>query len=161
MIKRIEKWNICFFWVVVFILVIIIRLTISVLLQRLLHQSYNNPTVNEFDNSFIFYSLVFIIIPFVETLIFYFISFNALLFVKSKYHLNKSIIIFVFIAISSFLFSLNHMYNIMYFISSLFGGMLYGFIYWLSFVKRKNPLLVVSVLHSAYNIVVFLIAQIK
>ena len=95
--------------------------------------------------------LVVIVAPILETLIFQYLIINFFL-TKTKS--------FYACVISSLIFALQHMYNLFYFVLTLFVGLIFAYLYVIG-KKRNYGFILVAVAHSLYNLIVFILKTIS
>ena len=114
-----------------------------------------NPIVNRYSNIYIKLILSLILAPVIETFLFFFLPYRFVKFLNVKFD-NLSIYGH-FVPISAFLFALNHSFNITYFLSSLFGGIIMAIFYIISENRSNNPFTNTIIFHSLYNTFVFFV----
>lgn len=113
-----------------------------------------NPTeFNGFSdsNKFLEIFIAFIVAPIVETVIFFWIPYNLIEY-SGSYKYKK----IIFICASSLFFALSHLYSINYFIETLYTGILMAD-YFYFHRKNKRAFLNLVIIHSLYNILVFIL----
>ena len=113
----------------------------------------NNNAFDSFTKQELFVVAV-IIAPIIETLLFQFLLYNFLIFMKLK---NVWQIIFIM----SFIFSQVHWYNWLYVVATFFCALFFN-LYYIFIVRSKNKflaILMVTILHSLYNLFGFLFVE--
>ena len=95
--------------------------------------------------------IAFIVAPIIETVIFYWIPYN---FIEHSGSFKYKKIIFI--CASSLFFALSHLYNINYFIETLYTGFLMADYYYFH-RKNKRVFLNLVIIHSLYNLLVFVL----
>ena len=108
---------------------------------------------NGFSNSnkFLEIFIAIIVAPIIETVIFYWIPYN---FIEHSGSFKYKKIIFI--CASSLFFALSHLYNINYFIETLYTGFLMADYYYFH-RKNKRVFLNLVIIHSLYNLLVFVL----
>tara|TARA_R110001583_G_C5514211_1_gene397004 strand:- start:71 stop:556 length:486 start_codon:yes stop_codon:yes gene_type:complete len=86
--------------------------------------------------------------PIIETLIFQILVIKLVLIITNK----KSIVIFS----SAFIFGLTHYFSFFYFTYAFTVGLFFAYLYFLSELKKINPFLTLLIVHSLYNLLIFL-----
>ncbi len=147
--------SIILFWIICAILFFVIKLSTSYLLSQTFSSSFSNPIIGEITNNSISVVISVFAGPIIETAIFFTLILSVLIYMRSKHILKKRIFI-LFLFLSSFLFSLNHIYSMVYFLTALVSGFLYALFYYKAYLKRYCPFIGVAIIHSLYNLFVFL-----
>jgi len=99
--------------------------------------------------------IVVILGPLIETFLFQFVLIELIILLFKSIKIRGGQVIAVLV--SSFLFAATHPYSFIYLFSALISGLMYGIFYLIS--KRKkglNGFSVVFIVHSFYNLIVFL-----
>ena len=130
-----------------------IRALTNIVLARLIEINFSNSVVDLFPNIYYKILIVIILVPVVETFMYFYLPYVVLFFFLKN---NKIILHIAFIISSSLLFSLDHKYHVSYFINSLVAGLLYSGLYLIYSRKEMNPFLCTLFLHSFYNLIVLL-----
>jgi len=137
----------------------LIKVSVSFALQLISksyfqNQDYINTSLEGMGTGVIFL-IVVILGPLIETLLFQFllIELVILLFKSIKIRGGQ----FIGVLVSSFLFAAAHPYSFIYLLSAFLSGVIYGFFYIISKNRKGlNGFLVVYIVHSFYNLIVFL-----
>lgn len=117
----------------------------------------NNEVIDKLKEGgiFTFFIIATIIVPIVETLIFQYLPIKVTQLVlknkKQKFQELWSIII------SSILFSLIHCYSFVYIVLAFILGIIFAFSFIISQKRKENPLINVIIIHSIYNVIIFII----
>jgi membrane protease YdiL (CAAX protease family) len=94
-----------------------------------------------------------ILAPLIETFIFQYIV------IKISFFFLKSALFSILL--SAFLFGLNHLYSIPYFIVTFFAGIIYASLYFIAKAKNTNPFWMIFLVHALYNLTVSLLNEIS
>ncbi len=139
---------------------IIAGLSVKILLNFILVYCFNNnlsnPVVDKLDNLFLVIFFSILVAPLFETLVFFHLPFLLINYLRRR-QILKSYRFISFILLSCFLFSLNHLFSLTYFVFAFLGGMIYSYIYIRAYIMRVNPFITTLILHILYNLIVFLI----
>ncbi|WP_407935043.1 lysostaphin resistance A-like protein [Flavobacterium nitrogenifigens] len=126
----------------------------SLLITIIFKSDLNNKVVNEISNSDFVFVLSVVFAPIIETFIFFKLTLMGLDYFKKNEFVGRYKV-YLFVLISSLLFSVNHCYNVSYLISAFISGVLYSLIYYKSFIKKNYPFIGTVIIHSLYNLFVF------
>ncbi len=155
----INKWfkseNLLFYvflYLIFSFLVILLPISIYYFVQYLnptfIFNSSSKPFVNLTHSGWSIFIAVVLIAPICETFLFQHIIIKALL---GK--INTVWVIFI----SSFFFGLSHFYNFFYVLNTFFVGTVLAFAYVNWNGKKQSPFLVVFLIHSLHNLLIFFI----
>lgn len=120
-------------------------------LVTLLFPPLSNPNdeILNIKNQYEKFFLVVILIPLIETLIFqYSVICTICYFIK-----RKRSNFYISLLLSAFFFSLNHAYDYYYMIYAFFIGLILAFAFYISRYRRQNSILLVSIIHSLWNLI--------
>ncbi|WP_373464069.1 CPBP family glutamic-type intramembrane protease [Flavobacterium nitrogenifigens] len=151
-VKKIKR-NI-FFWLISLVFFFAIKIMTSLLITIIFKSDLNNKVVNEISNSDFVFVLSVVFAPIIETFIFFKLTLMGLDYFKKNEFVGRYKV-YLFVLISSLLFSVNHCYNVSYLISAFISGVLYSLIYYKSFIKKNYPFIGTVIIHSLYNLFVF------
>ncbi|WP_409557576.1 CPBP family intramembrane glutamic endopeptidase [Allomuricauda sp. SCSIO 65647] len=122
-----------------------------------------NP-ISEINNKWVFFILIALIAPVLETLIFQIFLirgcfvFLYLLFGK---RLSEVKTLWVSIIFSAIVFGLFHFFDLTYIIIMVFLGLFWGIVYYYSEKRSFSSFITISILHSLYNITIVAIEEFK
>jgi len=153
-IKYLQRSN-----VILFILQgIVVIILISAISSLIIHVGNNeNPAVESIKNKgiyFYFFSTV-ILAPILETLIFQFLPFSI---ANSKFKHKKRL--YVYLILASTFFGLAHLYNLSYLFFGLITGFVLAFFFYVGTLRKENAVLLMFIIHSFYNLLLFALSQI-
>ena len=120
----------------------------DIVISSLLSFTFSSGAANiyKFDSIYEEFFIVVLMAPIIETILF-----QHLVLKISMNHISKNKWIAIFV--SAFLFGISHNYSIPYICKAFITGILYAGLYFLSVLKKKNPIIVVSITHAAYNFI--------
>ena len=128
---------------VAFILLILNNLVFGTIEHFFFPDLPKNPITNESP----FYKLIFgcIIGPILETYVFNYLP----TIILHKINIKKESFRII---LPSIIFGLNHYYSFLYIIAAFFMGIIFNLLYLRATKLNESPILVVSLIHCAYNI---------
>lgn len=115
----------------------------------------NNPNVN-YDN---YVSIIeafidsVILAPLIETFIFQLVIFK----ISKNLIKNKKSSLITFLITSSLCFGFSHFSSPIYIVYTVFSGFIFAFFYEIFHLKKGNPFLLITTIHSIFNFILFLI----
>lgn len=142
------------FWLISLIFFFTIKIGTSLLITIIFKSNLNNEVVDDISNVYFVFLLSIVLAPIIETFIFFKLVLMGLDYL-TKIELVGRYKMYLFVLISSLLFSVNHSYNISYLINGFISGLLYSLIYYKSYIKKYYPFIGTVVIHSLYNLFVF------
>jgi hypothetical protein len=142
------------YWINSLIIVFSVKVIVSLVLKYFFLSGLNNPIMNSLTDAILSFIISVIVAPLFETYIFFTLILMIFVFLHKKYRLYRWTF-FLFVLLSSFLFSINHSFNLSYFAYSIISGILYSIIYYKAYLKRYSPYWGVVFIHSSYNLFVF------
>ena len=132
----------------VHLLTISIYYFVQYLNPNFIFNSSSKPFVNLTHSVWLKFIAVVLIAPIYETFLFQYLIITTLL---GK--INTKWVIFI----SSFFFGLSHFYNFFYILNAFFVGIVLAFAYVNWNGKKQSPFLVVFLIHSLHNLLIFFI----
>lgn len=117
----------------------------------------NNP-ISEVKNKWVFFILILIIAPIIETLIFQIFlikGFFIFFFILLENRMNEDKILWISILLSSISFGFLHFYDTFYIIIMFFLGFFWGIAYFFCKKRGSSPFITIASLHFLYNITVY------
>ncbi len=121
-------------------------LLISVVFGIVSGSSNENPLLLK--NKYYAFFIGVLIAPFLETIIFQAIPFYL---VKKYLKIKKKFCIFIFIAPILFI----HNFNLAYIMLSYLVGIIFAFLYYISYFRKENSVLIISIIHFINNLIAF------
>ena len=117
----------------------------------------DDPTAYDYFLQFPYWLQLTILFPaaFIETILYQWLVFKILRLIK--FFRNNIIII---VLISALLFGVSHYNNLIQQIITFFGGIVLAYSYILTEEKKLSPVLVVTIIHFIYNVILFSIINI-
>tara|TARA_R110000868_G_scaffold172128_1_gene407939 strand:- start:1292 stop:1822 length:531 start_codon:yes stop_codon:yes gene_type:complete len=120
-----------------------------------------NP-VSEITNKWVFFILILIVAPIIETLIFqiYIIKgFFVFFFILFEKRMNSDKILWLAIFLSSISFGFFHFYNTIYIIIMSCLGFYWGIVYFFCKKRGCSPFITIAILHFLYNATIYLFEE--
>ncbi len=144
------KLPIVWFVLIMIALNFLISLSISFVLVDIF--KIDKPHTYIYIIKFPYWLQLIILLPaaFLETIIYVWLVFKILRLIK--YFRNNIIII---ILISALLFSISHHDNLNHLIITFFSGVLFAYSYLVAEEKNFSPVLIVTIIHFTFNVIVF------
>jgi hypothetical protein len=90
-----------------------------------------------------------VLAPFIETFLFQ----HIVIITLQKLKINLNLIVLICGAI----FGLMHMYSVGYVLGAFITGVLYSLLYLIMQKKQCNPIVIVAICHSAFNLIAFIV----
>lgn len=143
-----------YFWLMSLILFFIIKISTSLIIAIFFTSKLKNVVLDNISNLYFEFVLAILIAPIIETFVFFKLVLIGLDCFKQIKFINKYKL-YLFMLISSLLFSMNHCYSFAYLLNGFISGLLYSFIYYKSYIKRNYPFIGTVIVHSLYNLFVF------
>jgi uncharacterized protein len=101
------------------------------------------------ESKYLFFIEAIVLVPLLETFVFQKLVIDFSTRILEKFKKETFIIPII---ISSILFSVEHIYNLIYFFNGLFMGIIFAFCYKIITLRKENPFIIVTVIHSFVNL---------
>jgi MFS family permease len=158
--NRLKNETFIKFIVFLYILMVVGYILPSIFIEDFfnLNSTQENP-ISEIDNRYLVFFLVAFVAPVFETLIFQIALIKGCQILLTLFweRLNENVVLLSSIGFSSIVFGLIHYYSPVYVIMMFVLGLFFGMIYYYSEKRKIKPFFPIFILHSLYNITVFII----
>lgn len=144
-----------FFWLFWFVVFLSIKIFVSLIGTSFFSITSSNSVIGSMSNKVIVFFVSIVIAPIFETAIFFSLLFYLCIYFRKNAHI-KQYIFYIYILLSALLFSLNHSFSWFYIIITFISGIMYATIYYKAYAKRYSPFKGVVLIHSLYNLFVFI-----
>ncbi len=157
--KKIQKYykgyselNIILF--IVFNVILLILINLSIRFLPFMGSLKNTVVKDMFEGHSIYYAFFMtnILIPLLETLIFQTLVIKGVFFLLKK---KNTIKVITAITISAILFSINHLFSLLYLLLTFFIGLVLANVYIIMVKRRHYPTLITFLIHALYNTTLF------
>jgi hypothetical protein len=148
MISKLKSINIIIFS---FIAVVITLIGIFIINRFIFYEIPDLPdSIKKMEESkYLFFIEAIVLVPLLETFVFQKLVIDFSTRILEKFKKETFIIPII---ISSILFSVEHIYNLIYFFDGLYMGIIFAFCYKIITLRKENPFIIVTVIHSFVNL---------
>ena len=132
----------------------------SILIENFfnLNPSQENP-ISKIDNNYFIFFMIAVLAPVFETLIFQIALIKACQIALTLFgeRLNVHLVLLSSIVFSSLFFGFIHFYSPLYVLMMFVLGLFFGMVYYYAEKRKITPFYSIAIIHSLYNMTVFIV----